>query len=207
LAFVRKKRVGDREYWQLVENYREGGKHRQRFLAHLGAYDSLDAAIHVADERYREWQAEDSIKADRARKIAERLENRIRDEYGNVLDRYHGGKLPTIEEFKEQRARLYLAPHTNEVVEEKMVFGTFRRWAYAEVETPPEVEEYRRAFGDVWESEHVQWYGTPYTYRGLQQFLRQLEDYHVYHKRAERLDRSGNARRRRLDKLKAARGD
>lgn len=45
MAFVRAKRQGDRSYYQLVENRREGGRVRQRVLAHLGHYSSLEAAI------------------------------------------------------------------------------------------------------------------------------------------------------------------
>lgn len=203
MAFVRTKKVGEREYHQLVENYREGGRHRQRVLVHLGKHDSLDAAIEVADERYRSWQVEDGHKARQTEKRAAHLKNRIRDEYGDVLDRYHGGKLPQPEEVKE-RARLYHAPHTDEVIHD---YGWFKVYGYAEVETPPEVEEYRRAFGDVRESERVGQYGTRFYYGGLERFLRDLGDYHRYRKLAERLERSGRARRRRLEKLKAARGD
>jgi len=39
--FVREKRVGKYTYLQLVENYREGGKVRQRVLCSLGRVDRL----------------------------------------------------------------------------------------------------------------------------------------------------------------------
>jgi hypothetical protein len=45
VAFVRTKRVGEHEYRQLVENYRENGHHRQRVLAHLGQADTIEDAI------------------------------------------------------------------------------------------------------------------------------------------------------------------
>ncbi len=45
MAYVRKKRVGDREYHQLVESYRENGRVRQRVLTHLGRYANVDAAL------------------------------------------------------------------------------------------------------------------------------------------------------------------
>ena len=45
MAFVRSKNVNGRRYYQLVENYREGGKHRQRVLAHLGKHPTLKDAI------------------------------------------------------------------------------------------------------------------------------------------------------------------
>jgi len=47
MAFVRKKRVAGGEYHQLVENYREGGKVRQRMLVHLGAIPTVEEALRV----------------------------------------------------------------------------------------------------------------------------------------------------------------
>jgi hypothetical protein len=55
VAFVRTKRVDGGEYFQLVENYRDGGKVRQRVLAHLGRYPTVEAAIEES-ERGLEWQ-------------------------------------------------------------------------------------------------------------------------------------------------------
>jgi hypothetical protein len=45
VSFTRTKKQGARTYYQLVESYREDGKVRQRMLAHLGHYPSLEAAI------------------------------------------------------------------------------------------------------------------------------------------------------------------
>ena len=48
LAFYRTKRVNGREYRQLAENYRgEGGVHRQRVLAHLGGFETVEEAARV----------------------------------------------------------------------------------------------------------------------------------------------------------------
>jgi hypothetical protein len=44
MAYVRKKRVGKYEYYQLVEGKRVDGKVRQRVIAHLGKHDSIGAA-------------------------------------------------------------------------------------------------------------------------------------------------------------------
>ena len=41
--FVRVKRSGPREYLQIVENFREGKKVRQRVIANLGRLDVLRA--------------------------------------------------------------------------------------------------------------------------------------------------------------------
>src|SRR5829696_8925005 len=45
MAFVRKKRVGGYEYYQLVENSWVEGKPRQRVLVHLGRYSTPEAAL------------------------------------------------------------------------------------------------------------------------------------------------------------------
>ena len=45
MAFVRRKRVGPYEYYQLVENRWVDGKPRQRVLLHLGRYASVEAAL------------------------------------------------------------------------------------------------------------------------------------------------------------------
>ncbi len=60
MAFVRTKRVGGREYYQLVESYRENDKVRQRVLAHLGRSPTVEAAIEDLEryeraERERGW--------------------------------------------------------------------------------------------------------------------------------------------------------
>jgi hypothetical protein len=45
MAFLTRKRVGNKKYLQVVHNYREDGKHRQRVLMHVGPYASLEHAI------------------------------------------------------------------------------------------------------------------------------------------------------------------
>ena len=45
MAFVRRKRVGPYEYYQLVESYLVDGKPRQRVLLHLGRYSTAEAAL------------------------------------------------------------------------------------------------------------------------------------------------------------------
>src|SRR5829696_8256207 len=44
MAYVRKKRVGKYEYYQLVEGKRVDGKVRQKVIAHLGKHDSIEDA-------------------------------------------------------------------------------------------------------------------------------------------------------------------
>ena len=45
MAFVRRKRVGPYEYYQLVENRWIDGNPRQRVLLHLGRYTTVEAAL------------------------------------------------------------------------------------------------------------------------------------------------------------------
>src|ERR671939_134420 len=45
MAFVRKKRLGGYEYYQLVENRWIDGKPRQRVLLHLGRYSDIEGAL------------------------------------------------------------------------------------------------------------------------------------------------------------------
>ena len=45
MAYVRKNRVDGVEYYQLVQGYREEGKVKQRVLAYLGRYPTVDAAL------------------------------------------------------------------------------------------------------------------------------------------------------------------
>ena len=73
MVFVRAKKVGGREYYQLVENYRpEGSKApRQRVLLHLGRYDTVEAALKGWPRELRRLRRD-------AAKIRERYENATR---------------------------------------------------------------------------------------------------------------------------------
>lgn len=54
MAFIRAKKGKKGTYYQLVENYREDGRVRQRVLCHLGRNPTLEAAIEER-ERYLAW--------------------------------------------------------------------------------------------------------------------------------------------------------
>ena len=51
MAFLTRKKVANKKYLQVVENYRQDGKHRQRVLRHIGPYASIEHAL--ADWLYR----------------------------------------------------------------------------------------------------------------------------------------------------------
>src|ERR687883_1605160 len=53
MAFVRKKRVREYEYYQLVENRWTNGQPRQRVLVHLGRYPTAEAALQQWPEAVR----------------------------------------------------------------------------------------------------------------------------------------------------------
>ena len=51
MAFLRAKRIGYKEYRQLLANLRENGGHKQRVRAHLGMHATLEEAIEDMRER------------------------------------------------------------------------------------------------------------------------------------------------------------
>lgn len=57
MSYVRVKRVKGKEYRQLVESYREDGKPRQRVIAHLGQYPSLEAALEDLPHRIADYRS------------------------------------------------------------------------------------------------------------------------------------------------------
>ena len=67
-AYVRKKRVGDHEYYQLVQSRRVRGQPRQKVLLHLGRHGSVEEALSGWPREIRRLRAV-------ARKDRERLES------------------------------------------------------------------------------------------------------------------------------------
>ena len=71
MAFVRRKRVGPYEYYQLVENQWIDGKPRQRVLLHLGRYPSVETALEGWPKEVqglRRFASQQWDKADRLKK-------------------------------------------------------------------------------------------------------------------------------------------
>ena len=83
MAFVRSKVVAGHQYYQLVENYRHDGKHRQRVLAHLGKHATLGGAIDDAAARVD--AAKEAAREDRRR--ARRLLEGYARRHPEKLDR------------------------------------------------------------------------------------------------------------------------
>jgi len=84
LAFVRRKKMDGKHYYQLVRNYREGGRHRQKVLCHLGVHQSVGGAIAGAKQQIAFHDELASSKG----KEAERIKTRIQDAYGDEVTIY-----------------------------------------------------------------------------------------------------------------------
>ena len=104
--FARVKRSRHDEYLQIVENYRDGGRVRQRLVIYVGHYSSIEEALRLMPKslpwmRRRATEAEQMAEVspryqDRARvrraeaeSIAEKLEalRKLVDEHPNLIER------------------------------------------------------------------------------------------------------------------------
>jgi hypothetical protein len=148
--FVRTKKVGEHEYYQLVENYREKGRHRQRVLAHLGHHDTVEEALEDVRQRLADLEASRlAEQIQEAETEAIEWEASIRRNYGDQIACYHDGEIPTPAEVKKRTGTDKQAPTVGEVEEKSPFLGfVYKVSVYAEVPIPPEVDEYSRAFGD-----------------------------------------------------------
>ena len=109
MAFIRTKQVEGREYRQLVENYREDGKHRQRVLAHLGKHETLEEAIEALQNRLERLEPQ----RDEQHTEAEEYRQGILRHFSAPLEKHHGGSIPTWEAvwIKGGRLPYYLSHH------------------------------------------------------------------------------------------------
>jgi hypothetical protein len=55
--FTRLKEIRRNEYLQIVENYRDGDRVRQRLVLYVGRYESIDDALHRMRGDLRNWRA------------------------------------------------------------------------------------------------------------------------------------------------------
>ncbi len=105
MAFVRTKVREGRTYYQLVYNYREAGRHRQKVLCHLGKHSSLESAIEAS--RREEAQLRNKS-AELFRKTTE-MKQTIFDRYGGIIGRDIPS--PVEAEAIEEKARESLAEY------------------------------------------------------------------------------------------------
>ena len=110
MAFVRRKRVGAYEYYQLVENRWVKGKPRQRVLLHLGRYSSVEAALEgwpMEIEGLRRFASQRWDKADRLKREEPSFERMLETTIERVrkaekLADEIAAKLKKLHELKEQ---------------------------------------------------------------------------------------------------------
>jgi|SRR5215208_4676079 len=55
--FTRVKESRRNDYLQIVQNYRDGDRVRQRLVLYVGRYDSIDEALHQMPGDLRNWRA------------------------------------------------------------------------------------------------------------------------------------------------------
>jgi DNA-binding XRE family transcriptional regulator len=85
MVFVRRKKMHGKHYYQLVRNSREGGKHRQKVLCHLGVHDSIEAAIADTQRQVVHYEKEAASREEEAYRIEAHLKDRYGDEY-EIID-------------------------------------------------------------------------------------------------------------------------
>jgi hypothetical protein len=83
IVFARVKESRQQEYLQIVENYREAGKVKQRLVLYVGRYDSIDEALqrmpkHRRRLRARATRAVSDSTAEGLRHEADALDERLR---------------------------------------------------------------------------------------------------------------------------------
>jgi hypothetical protein len=82
MVFVRRKKMHGKHYYQLVRNYREAGKHRQKVLCHLGVHDSIEAAIADTQRQVDHYEKEAASREEKAH----RIEADLKEPYGNEYE-------------------------------------------------------------------------------------------------------------------------
>ena len=55
--FTRVKEIRQNDYLQIVQNYRDGDRVRQRLVLYVGRYNSIDDALHRMPGDLRNWRA------------------------------------------------------------------------------------------------------------------------------------------------------
>jgi hypothetical protein len=182
-VFVRTKKVNGREYRQLVENVRIEGKHRQRVVAHLGAHETVEDALEDSRRRLRDLQESKLMtQSEEAAVMAARWEKRLRHNYGEVLDRFHGGEIPSWREYAAKAGQLEQAPHTDEID-----FTLYGETVYKRAVVPRTAEqlEYCQAFGDkVRVLDKPTTYGHTYVFPDAHSFESDLRQYDYWRHRA-----------------------
>ena len=96
MAFIRSKKVHGHEYYQVVHNYRDHGKHRQKVLVHLGKHSSIELAITAERENFQYYRE----RVSKLRKEAEGLRAKLLDHLYAVD--FKNGEIPSIEKARQE---------------------------------------------------------------------------------------------------------
>jgi hypothetical protein len=184
--FVRTKKVGEREYHQLVENYRENGKHRQRVVVHLGGHGTVEDALEDARDKLAAMpESKLAERVGAAERRAEYCEGQLRRHFADALDRYHPDGIPTDAEVAALMDETTYAPDTDEVAETFYGFTTYMK---EKRERTPEQLAYCRAFMFDWieeeELDRPDRYGHTTEFPGNDAYRRWVEEYHYWKDRA-----------------------
>ncbi len=133
MAFVRYKTVKGNKYYQYVRNYREGGRHKQEVLCHLGPHDSLDGAIDYESQMMSLSLSEASMWEEEANSTKAYL----LETYSDVL----GDEVPTMQE-AYSRWEAFLEEHEESLYERRSGY-LFQRCDLADEEWEKEWKRWR----------------------------------------------------------------
>jgi hypothetical protein len=102
MAFIRSKMVNGNKYYQVVRNYREGGKHKQEVICHIGIHPSLREEVayrQIQVKRHRNaaalWEQE-----------AKAAEDYLLEFYGIQFDSYGPDKAARLGVIKRAEQEL-----------------------------------------------------------------------------------------------------
>jgi hypothetical protein len=173
MAFVRHKTVKGKKYYQYVRNYREGGKHKQEVLCHLGPHESLAEAV----DYEKQMMLECLETASSWEKEANSTKAYLFEFYGDDLL----GKIPTLHE-AYSRWELFQEDQRNSLFEVRDGFLFWRsELTYEE-----------------WRERCRQWNERERYEEGL---LDSVRDYHSANRQIERYRRDADGHRGKLNRF------
>lgn len=201
MAFVRRTPAKGKKYYyyQWVRNYREDGRHKQEFLAHLGPHPTPEAAIAhhlgwLALYRWKEWRMKADI-----------LEQRISDEftplgYAGMMHEFLYGSLDDGE-IPEQEAAEIALRELRDYAKRYREYDIEKRYEGLDYEPLWANPEWRLPYQEYFLHEKGLWEGE------VQGDIRLAQEILAYHRRVEgsaafRMEHAKMERHRaKLDKL------
>jgi hypothetical protein len=192
--FVRRKTVKGNSYYQLVQNYREAGKHKQKVLCHLGQYRSIEAAIEAERELAEEYENEAVSWAEAAQFTKENLFKDYGEELGNVIPSRQQAHFRWRAFWKEYRQK-YLKPYDrwyfSRPSRHRIDMDEYSLWERR-------LEEQRAPEREVWEKRRQLWDERAEVEEDL---ILRIDEYHYEVSEARRHEKQGAFHRRELNKF------